>query len=257
MTRSGPSSAGTTTPTRPGSQQLTEQLNLDESLVTRYFDWLGGLLTGDLGTSIASLRPVSELIGANVVNTLVLVLLVGRGDDPGGLRHRDDLGQLPAPAPRHDHPDRAAGARRAAGVRHRHPAGRAVLDHGLPRPAGGDDRRRRRAPVGRAQVDDPAGGDPGAGGGAVRLPDRALHPARGARQRLRRAGPAQGHPRDRGDAQARAAQRGRAGHPGHRPPARLAGRRRGPGGDAVQLPRRRLPAGRLGHATTTCRWSRR
>ena len=56
-------------------QQLTEQLNLDQSLISRYFDWLGGLLTGDLGTSIASGQPVSELIGPNVVNTLVLVLL--------------------------------------------------------------------------------------------------------------------------------------------------------------------------------------
>ena len=56
-------------------QQLTEQLHLDESLVSRYLDWLGGLLTGDLGTSIASQQPVSELISSNVVNTLVLVLL--------------------------------------------------------------------------------------------------------------------------------------------------------------------------------------
>ncbi len=55
--------------------QLTQQLNLDQSLVSRYFDWLGGLLTGDLGTSIASNRPVSELIGPNVANTLVLVLI--------------------------------------------------------------------------------------------------------------------------------------------------------------------------------------
>ena len=56
-------------------EQLTEQLNLDQSLLARYLDWLGGLLTGDLGTSIASQRPVSELISANVVNTLVLVLI--------------------------------------------------------------------------------------------------------------------------------------------------------------------------------------
>jgi peptide/nickel transport system permease protein len=54
---------------------LTEQLNLDQPLIQRYFDWLGGLLTGDLGQSLASQTPVSELISANVVNTLVLVLL--------------------------------------------------------------------------------------------------------------------------------------------------------------------------------------
>ncbi|HEX5562474.1 MAG TPA: ABC transporter permease [Nocardioidaceae bacterium] len=55
--------------------QLTAQLNLDESLVTRYFHWLGHLLTGDLGTSIASGDPVSRLITDNVINTLVLVVI--------------------------------------------------------------------------------------------------------------------------------------------------------------------------------------
>ncbi len=55
--------------------QLRDQLNLDQSLVSRYLDWLGNLLTGNLGTSIANQRPVSELISDNVVNTLVLVLL--------------------------------------------------------------------------------------------------------------------------------------------------------------------------------------
>ncbi len=54
---------------------LRDQLNLGDSVVSRYFSWLGGLFTGDLGTSIASLRPVSELIGSSVLNTLVLVLL--------------------------------------------------------------------------------------------------------------------------------------------------------------------------------------
>ncbi len=37
--------------------ELTAQLNLDEPLVTRYLHWLGGLLTGDAGQSIASQRP--------------------------------------------------------------------------------------------------------------------------------------------------------------------------------------------------------
>jgi peptide/nickel transport system permease protein len=55
--------------------QLTDQLNLNESLVTRYFHWLGGLLTGDLGDSVANGQPVSQLISDNVVNTIVLVLL--------------------------------------------------------------------------------------------------------------------------------------------------------------------------------------
>src|ERR1700709_1436563 len=55
--------------------QLTKQLNLDESLVTRYLHWLGNFLTGDFGTSIANQRPVAGQIGDNVVNTLVLVAI--------------------------------------------------------------------------------------------------------------------------------------------------------------------------------------
>jgi peptide/nickel transport system permease protein len=54
---------------------LEDQLNLDQPLVQRYFDWLGGLFTGDLGTSLSNRLPVSELIGDRVVNTAVLVLV--------------------------------------------------------------------------------------------------------------------------------------------------------------------------------------
>jgi peptide/nickel transport system permease protein len=54
---------------------LRAQLNLDDPLLTRYFDWLGGLFTGDLGTSVANGQPVSALIGDRVVNSAVLVVL--------------------------------------------------------------------------------------------------------------------------------------------------------------------------------------
>lgn len=54
---------------------LEDQLNLDQPLVQRYFDWLGGLFTGDLGTSLSNQLPVSELIGDRVVNTAVLVVV--------------------------------------------------------------------------------------------------------------------------------------------------------------------------------------
>ena len=79
--------------------ELTAQLNLDESLVTRYFHWLGNFLTGDFGTSIANQQPVAGQIGDNVVNTLVLVHHLRDRDDPGGVRHRDDLDQLPPSPP--------------------------------------------------------------------------------------------------------------------------------------------------------------
>ncbi len=55
--------------------QLEEQLNAGDPLVSRYVSWLGGLLTGDPGTSLANQQPVWGQISGNVVNTLVLVLL--------------------------------------------------------------------------------------------------------------------------------------------------------------------------------------
>jgi peptide/nickel transport system permease protein len=56
-------------------EQLEAQLGVGESIVTRYLDWLGGLLTGNLGTSLANQQPVWGQISTTVVNTLVLVLL--------------------------------------------------------------------------------------------------------------------------------------------------------------------------------------
>jgi peptide/nickel transport system permease protein len=56
-------------------EQLEAQLGVGESIVTRYLDWLGGLLTGDLGTSLANQQPVWGQISTTVLNTLVLVLL--------------------------------------------------------------------------------------------------------------------------------------------------------------------------------------
>ena len=55
--------------------QLHKQLNLDQSAIQRYFSWLGGLLHGDLGTSIANGQPVAGQISDNVTNTIVLVIL--------------------------------------------------------------------------------------------------------------------------------------------------------------------------------------
>lgn len=54
---------------------LTAQLHLNESLLQRYLDWLRGLLTGDLGTSLAAQQPVGQLIKPTVVNSFGLVLL--------------------------------------------------------------------------------------------------------------------------------------------------------------------------------------
>lgn len=62
--------------TSPGrAEEIREQLNLSQPLVERYFTWLGGLVTGDPGNSVANGLPVGELIGSRVLNSAVLVLL--------------------------------------------------------------------------------------------------------------------------------------------------------------------------------------
>lgn len=48
------------------------ELGLDLPLHVRYVDWLGGVLTGDLGNSLANGRPISELLGSRLGNTLFL-----------------------------------------------------------------------------------------------------------------------------------------------------------------------------------------
>ncbi len=55
--------------------ELEALLGTDQSLVSRYFDWLGGLVTGDLGVSLANAQPVGGQISDSVVNSAVLVLL--------------------------------------------------------------------------------------------------------------------------------------------------------------------------------------
>lgn len=54
---------------------LRDQLNLNDSVISQYFQWLGGLLTGDLGTSAATQEPVSDLLSARVGNSVFLVLV--------------------------------------------------------------------------------------------------------------------------------------------------------------------------------------
>jgi peptide/nickel transport system permease protein len=56
---------------------IRTELGLDRPLVTQYFDWIGGLFTGDLGQSLQFRRPVSELIGARLGSTLQLAVLAG------------------------------------------------------------------------------------------------------------------------------------------------------------------------------------
>lgn len=54
---------------------LRESLGLDRPFLTRYFSWLGGFFTGDLGTSYNYNLPVKELIAPKVGVTLTLSLV--------------------------------------------------------------------------------------------------------------------------------------------------------------------------------------
>ena len=51
---------------------LREQMGLDQPLIARYLHWLGGLLTGDLGTSLTNGEDIASAIGLRLGNTIFL-----------------------------------------------------------------------------------------------------------------------------------------------------------------------------------------
>ncbi|MGC8119560.1 ABC transporter permease [Marinobacter sp. VGCF2001] len=51
---------------------IREELGLNLPIYERYLDWLGGLMQGDLGQSLATDRPVASLIDDRLMNTLYL-----------------------------------------------------------------------------------------------------------------------------------------------------------------------------------------
>ena len=54
---------------------LREQLNLNQSLVTQYTEWLKGIVTFDFGNSAATQQPVTELLNDRVANSAFLVFV--------------------------------------------------------------------------------------------------------------------------------------------------------------------------------------
>ncbi len=54
---------------------LNARLGTDRPIIVQYFDWLGGFVTGDLGTSVATRRPVADIIGTALVASAKLALL--------------------------------------------------------------------------------------------------------------------------------------------------------------------------------------
>ena len=51
---------------------MREKLGLNEPPMTRYLDWLGGMLTGDLGTALTNGQDIATSIGSRLGNTLFL-----------------------------------------------------------------------------------------------------------------------------------------------------------------------------------------
>lgn len=54
---------------------LNAELGLDKPATEQYLSWLGGVATFNLGDSLATREPVTDLIGDRALNTLVLVAL--------------------------------------------------------------------------------------------------------------------------------------------------------------------------------------
>jgi peptide/nickel transport system permease protein len=51
---------------------LRAELGLNDPPVTRYFNWLGGVLQGDLGNALTNGRDIAESIGGRLKNTMFL-----------------------------------------------------------------------------------------------------------------------------------------------------------------------------------------
>ncbi|MCR8629961.1 ABC transporter permease [Paenibacillus radicis (ex Xue et al. 2023)] len=80
----GPSAIMNFESTAQQREALTKQLGLDKPVVQRYFEWLGGVVKGDLGRSLDSQQPVATLLAERFPNTvllsaatLVFTLLIG------------------------------------------------------------------------------------------------------------------------------------------------------------------------------------
>ena len=53
---------------------LAAQLGTDRPLVVQYFDWIGGLLTGDFGVSLSSQQEITPLVWDRVQVSLILTV---------------------------------------------------------------------------------------------------------------------------------------------------------------------------------------
>ncbi|MGW9477991.1 ABC transporter permease [Saccharomonospora azurea] len=64
---------------------LHQQLGLDQPVWQRYLDWLGGVLTGDLGTSTATQGSVNELLADRIPSSGLLLVVAAVLSTAAGL----------------------------------------------------------------------------------------------------------------------------------------------------------------------------
>ena len=89
--------------------EIRADLGLDRPLLTQYFDWMGGVLTGDFGESALTGSTVTSQLGEKLTVTAPLVICstivalgvavplgVYSGDAPQQGRRRRALGDRPA-----------------------------------------------------------------------------------------------------------------------------------------------------------------
>lgn len=60
--------------TEDAVEAIRKDMGLDQPITTQYLRWMGAVLTGDLGRSVLSKKPVTELIAARLPPTLSLAL---------------------------------------------------------------------------------------------------------------------------------------------------------------------------------------
>ncbi len=65
-------------------ERIRQKLGLDQPFLTRFWDWASAVLQGDLGISIFTNLPVTQLIGQRVGPTLSLALVHADRCRPGG-----------------------------------------------------------------------------------------------------------------------------------------------------------------------------
>ncbi len=73
---------------------LREKLGLNEPIGWRYLHWLGGFLTGDLGTSLANGQDIAKSVGQRLGNTLFLAFWAAVIAVPLAITARPDRGAL-------------------------------------------------------------------------------------------------------------------------------------------------------------------